>query len=65
MATIPPALEIQRNVMMSRGCVALLRRGKPVWIGKLTDPWEDVDFDLMIVSPEDFEQIARRIADQI
>ena len=41
------------------GKVALLRNGKPVWIGDIMAPWDDVDCDTIIVAPSDYDKIER------
>jgi hypothetical protein len=42
---------------MERGKCALWRNGRVIWVGSLGAPFEDVDFDAITVSVEDFERI--------
>lgn len=34
--------------------IALKRSGRVVWVGPLSDPWEDVDCDTIILSSSDY-----------
>ena len=64
MATMPSALNIEVSAMIPVGRVALLRHGELVWVGNLADPWDDVEFDLILLSEPDFENVSRKIADE-
>lgn len=49
------------NVYCPEGKISLLRNGKLVWFGNLSDPFEDVDFNAFIVHPNDYECIKQLI----
>ena len=48
--------------VVADGFQILMRRGKVVWLAKIGDPVEDVDHDLLVLSPLDFESLKRDIA---
>jgi hypothetical protein len=48
---------VKPHFLMARGKCALWRNGRVIWIGSLGEPFEDVDFDAITVSVEDFERI--------
>ena len=45
---------IRSNRMLLPGMVVFRRKGKIVWYGRINDPWEDVVWDTLDVSPEDY-----------
>jgi hypothetical protein len=42
---------------MLPGYCALMRAGQVIWVGKLGAPIEDVEFDGVIVHPDDYQRI--------
>jgi hypothetical protein len=46
------------------GKVALLRDGKLVWYGNLSDPFDDADMDEMHLNPADWKALARTLAEK-
>lgn len=52
-----PAMALLENKHIPIGRVVLKRAGEIIWIGNLSDPWDDVDFDTAIVSPRDYTML--------
>jgi hypothetical protein len=48
---------IESNDMIPPGKHVLWRNGKPVWMGSLGAPIEDVECDKIQVNPADYERI--------
>lgn len=53
MAIMPSALNLECSDMLSKGRIGLIRHGKLIWTGKISDPWEDVEFDTILLSRTD------------
>ena len=44
--------------LLQPGTCALWRKGLVVWVGRIDAPFEDVDFDAITLSVEDFKRVA-------
>lgn len=52
------------NELILPGKLVLCRDGKPVFVGTIGDPIEDVDFDKIQVNPADYERIKNRTSNR-
>ncbi len=55
---------ITASEFVGEGRIVLMQGAKPVWMGRLSAPWDDVECDTMIVNPVDFERIGRRLRER-
>lgn len=51
--------------LIDDGRIALFLRGKLVWFGMRSEPWEDVQHDVAFVSVRDFEQLERALGGSV
>ena len=59
--SIHPQVRISGSNKISEGVCALVRNGKVIFVGKLGDPIEDVEFDGLILSVADYERAKKEI----
>ncbi len=52
---------ITASDLVCPGRVALMRNTVVVWQGPLAAPWEDVDCNVIVVNPEDFERLKQEM----
>jgi hypothetical protein len=54
-------MRVIADKFMLEGYQALMRNGQVVWVGKIGMPIEDVEFDTLILHPNDYERLSRTL----
>lgn len=57
-------MNVVENKYLPPNSVVLKRDGEVVWAGNLSDPWDDVECDTVVVSPADFARIKTAIPER-
>ena len=56
-AAMSERMLVSEHVAVPPGWIVLKRHGVIVWACRLTEPWEDVECDEVVVCPQDYEAL--------